>query len=115
MISQILASARETFAGVSDSSRLFIGPAAIGPAAAAEGTVAAAASSRSALGNCRPTCSRNVHRGEMIVPAARPMGAERWLARRQAAEGGVTVDHATHFDVSALDRRMRPLFKTIAR
>ena len=104
MISQILASARETFAGVFGFLAPILGPAAIGPAAAAEGTVAAAASFAVGAWECRPTCSPNVHRGEMIVPSGATPWAQSVLAgAASGGAGGVTVNHATHFNVSALD------------
>ena len=46
----------------------------------------------------------NVHRGEMIVPAGATPWAQSVLANAASGGGaGVTVNHATHFNISALD------------
>ncbi|MGB6656753.1 MAG: hypothetical protein WBE49_07655, partial [Methylovirgula sp.] len=44
-----------------------------------------------------------VHRGEMIVPASATPWAQGVLANAAGAAGGVIVNHATHFNISALD------------
>lgn len=104
MISQILASARETFAGVFGFLAPILGPAAIGPAAAAQGTVAAAASFAVGSWELPSDMVANVHRGEMIVPASATPWAQSVLAgAASGGGGGVTVNHATHFNVSALN------------
>jgi hypothetical protein len=104
MIQQILASARETFAGVFGFLAPVLGPAAAGPAAAAEGAVAAAASFAVGSWELPSDMLANVHRGEMIVPASATPWAQGVLANAaNGGAGGVTVNHATHFNVSALD------------
>jgi hypothetical protein len=103
MISQILASAKEAFAGVFGFLAPVMGPAAAGPAAAAEGTVAAAASFDSGSWQLPSDMVAQVHRGEMIVPAGATPWAQSVLANAAGAASGVTVNHATHFNISALD------------
>lgn len=103
MISQILASAKEAFAGVFGFLAPIMGPAAAGPAAAAEGTVAAAASFASGSWQLPGDMVAQVHRGEMIVPASATPWAQGVLANAAGAAGGVIVNHATHFNISALD------------
>ncbi len=80
MIRQILASARETFAGVFGFLAPVLGPAAAGPAAAAEGAVAAAASFAVGSWELPSDMLANVHRGEMIVPAGATPWAQNVLA-----------------------------------
>lgn len=104
IISQILASAKEAFAGVFGFLAPIMGPAAAGPAAAAEGAVAAAASFASGSWQLPSDMFAQVHRGEMIVPAAATPWAQSLMANAAGgAGGGVTVNHATHFNVTALD------------
>jgi hypothetical protein len=104
MISQIFASAKEAFAGVFGFLAPVMGPAAAGPAAAAEGAVAAAASFAVGSWQLPSDMIAQVHRGEMIVPAgATPWAQGLMSGAAGGAGGGVTVNHATHFNISALD------------
>lgn len=113
MISQILASARETFVGVFGFLAPVMGPAAAGPAAAAQGTVAAAASFATGSWALPSDMLANVHRGEMIVPAAATPWAQGVLSNAATGGAGVTVNHATHFNISALDSQdVKRWFKT---
>jgi hypothetical protein len=104
MIRQILASARETFAGVFGFLAPVLGPAAAGPAAAAQGAVAAAASFEVGSWELPADMLANVHRGEMIVPAAATPWAQSLMANAASSGAGdVTVNHATHFNITAMD------------
>jgi hypothetical protein len=103
MISQIFASAKEAFAGVFGFLAPIMGPAAAGPAAAAEGSVAAAASFAAGSWQLPSDMLAQVHQGEMIVPAGATPWAQSLMANAAGSNGGVTVNHATHFNISALD------------
>ena len=102
----ILASAAETFAGIFGFLSPVLGPAAAGPAVAGQATVMAAAAALPSFAtgawNLPADTVAQVHRGEMIVPAA-PAQAMRDAAGR--GSGGVTVQHQTHFHVAAMDAR----------
>ena len=111
----IMASAAETFAGIFGFLSPVMGPAAAGPAAAGQATVAAAAGGLSAfaLGSWELPADMvaQVHKGEMIVPAAHTPWAQSLMSRAGrpadgAASGGdVHVHHATNFNIQALDSR----------
>ena len=104
MIAQIFASAKETFAGVFGFLAPVMGPAAAGPALAAQGTVMAAASFAAGSWQLPSDMVAQVHQGEMIVPAAQTPWAQGLMSNAAGSQaGGVTVNHATHFNVSALD------------
>jgi hypothetical protein len=107
MISQILASSKETFAGIFGFLSPLMGPAAAGPAAAGEATVAAMASFDTGAWQLPSDMVAQVHQGEMIVPAAQTPWAQSLMANAAAGGSGgspnVTVHHATHFNISAMD------------
>jgi hypothetical protein len=105
MISQILASSKETFAGIFGFLSPLMGPAAAGPAAAGEATVAAVASFDTGAWQLPSDMVAQVHQGEMIVPAAQTPWAQSLMANAagSGARSGVTVNHATHFNISAMD------------
>lgn len=105
MIRQIIASAQETFAGVFGFLAPVLGPAAAGPAAAAQGVVLGAASFAVGSWQLPSDMIAQVHRGEMIVPAAQTPWAQSLMTNAAAnTQGsGVTVNHATHFNISAMD------------
>jgi hypothetical protein len=105
MLRTVTASAAETFGGIFGFLAPVMGPAAAGPAAAGQASVLAAASAipSFAVGawNLPRDMVAQVHRGEMIVPAGVAGGLRDALGG--GAGGGVTINHATHFNVSALD------------
>jgi hypothetical protein len=106
MIAQILASSKETFAGIFGFFSPLLGPAAAGPAAAGEATVAAMASFDKGAWQLPSDMIAQVHRGEMIVPARQTPWVQDMLANGgQGAGGGnaVHVHHATNFNISSLD------------
>jgi len=106
MISQILASSKEAFAGIFGFLSPLMGPAAAGPAAAGEASVAAMASFDAGSWQLPSDMVAQVHRGEMIVPAAQTPWAQSLMANAAGAGSGgasVTVHHATHFNISAMD------------
>lgn len=92
MIGSILASAQETFAGVFAFLSPLMGPAAVGPAAASEGLVAAQAALPSfdtGAYNLPYDMVAQVHAGEMIIPASQADSI------RSGAGGGVNVNIST--------------------
>lgn len=110
MISSIMASAAETFAGVFGFLSPIMGPAAAGPAVAAQGTVAAVASAVPAVGSFAigswslpGDTLANVHRGEMIVPAAATPWAQSLMAAAAGGGGGGSGGGDTHLHVHAMD------------
>ncbi len=105
MISQMLASSKEAFAGIYGCLSPLMGPAAAGPAAAGEATVAAMASFDTGAWQLPSDMVAQVHQGEMIVPAAQTPWAQSLMANAAGGGGpsGVTVNHATHFNISAMD------------
>ncbi|MET7242501.1 cell wall hydrolase [Methylobacterium sp. EM32] len=122
MIKSIMASAAETFAGIFGFLSPLMGPAAVGPAVAGQATVAAAAAAipSFAVGawSLPGDTLANVHRGEMIVPAAATPWAQSLMA--QAAGGGAGAASAgggdVHFHVSAMDAAgVRSFFRANAR
>jgi hypothetical protein len=105
MIRQILASAQETFAGVFGFLAPVMGPAAAGPAAAAQGAVLGAASFAVGSWQLPSDMIAQVHQGEMIVPAAQTPWAQGLMSNAAggSTNSGITVNHATHFNISAMD------------
>ena len=111
MVRSIAASAAETFAGIFGFLAPIMGPAAAGPAVAGQVTVAAAAGAVPSFDvgawSVPADTLAMVHAGETIIPAGPA------AAFRNAMSGGgnsgsgsaaaVTVNHATHFNVQALD------------
>ncbi|MFH6786321.1 cell wall hydrolase [Methylobacterium sp. MA0201] len=122
MVKSIMASAAETFAGIFGFLSPLMGPAAAGPALAGQATVAAAAAAipSFAVGawSLPGDTLANVHRGEMIVPAAATPWAQSLMA--QAASGKAGGPPAgtgdVHFHVSAVDAAgVKSFFRTHAR
>jgi len=105
VLKSILASASQTFAGIFGFLSPVLGPAAIGPAAAGEATVMAAASALPSFAvgawSLPNDMVAQVHQGEMIIPAG-PAAMMR-SAFSGGDRGPVTVQHSTNFHVSALD------------
>lgn len=106
MITQIGADAKAAAAGVFAFLAPVMGPGAAAPAAAAEGSVMSFASFDTGSWQLPADMIAQVHQGEMIVPA----GATPWAqglmshaAGGSGAGGGVTVNHATHFNIQAMD------------
>jgi hypothetical protein len=109
ILKSIFASAAQTFAGIFGFLSPIMGPAAAGPAAAGQATVLGVAGAIPAfeVGSWELPSNMiaQVHKGEMIVPAG---PATAW---RSALDSGpfvgsnraVTVNHATHINVSAID------------
>ena len=99
----ILASAAETFAGIFGFLAPVLGPAAAGPAAAGEASVLAAGAALPSFDagawSLPADMIARVHRGEMIVPA----GIAGQIRDGAGAAGSVTVNHQTHFNVTAMD------------
>ncbi len=117
VMKSIMASAGETFAGIFGFLSPVMGPAAAGPAAAGQAAVMAVAGSF-AVGTWElpNDMIAQVHKGEMIVPAAQTPWAQGLMAN--AAGGGgqnggdVHVHHATNINVSAMDAQsVRQFFK----
>jgi len=107
IISQILASAKATFAGIFGFLSPLMGPAAIGPAVAGEAVVASMASFAVGSWSLPSDMIAQVHAGEMIVPASATPWAQSLLSNAAASpnQGNVTVHHATHFNITALDSK----------
>ncbi len=106
MVAQILASAKETFAGIFGFLSPVMGPAAAAPAAAGEAAVGAMASFDTGTWQLPSDMVAQVHRGEMIVPAAQTPWAQSLMSNAASAGGSggdVHVHHATNFNISALD------------
>ncbi|ACB94293.1 hypothetical protein Bind_0643 [Beijerinckia indica subsp. indica ATCC 9039] len=106
VLKSILASATQTFAGIFGFLSPILGPAAIGPAVAGEATVLAAASSLPSFAvgawSLPSDMIAQVHQGEMIVPAG-PAAAMRSALSGGGDQRGVMVQHATNFNVTAID------------
>ena len=100
----IIASAAETFAGIFGFLAPVMGPAAVGPAAAGQATVMAAAGAVPSFAegawSLPADMVAQVHKGEMIVPAAAAAGLRDAVS---GSGGGVNVHQQTHFNVSAMD------------
>jgi hypothetical protein len=97
----IIASAAETFAGIFGFLAPLMGPAAAGPAGAGQATVLAVGSALPSFDtgswNLPSDMIAQVHRGEMIIPAA--------AAAQIRAGGGQAAASTfhTHFNVTAMD------------
>jgi len=107
VMKNIMASAAETFAGVFGFLAPVMGPAAAGPAAAAEGAVmATAVAGHFAVGSWSlpNDMVAQVHKGEMIVPAAATPWAQSLMANAAGgASGGRTFQNTNHFHINAVD------------
>ncbi len=107
ILKNITASAGEAFAGVFGFLAPVMGPLAAGPAAAAQATVLGMAHFDKGSWALPSDMIAQVHKGEMIVPAAQTPWAQSLMANAagggSAAGAGVTVHHATHFNISAID------------
>jgi hypothetical protein len=110
MIRSILSSAAESFAGVFGFMAPILGPAAIGPAAAAQATVAGVASSVASadigMWQVPNDMLSLVHRNELIMPAAQAGAFRDMLGGAAAAPGSGSAVHihpTTNFHVSAVD------------
>lgn len=122
MIKSIMASAAETFAGIFGFLSPLMGPAAAGPALAGQATVAAAAAAipSFAVGtwSLPGDTLANVHRGEMIVPAAATPWAQSLMAQAAGGKTGPAPAGAgdIHFHVSAVDAAgVKSFFRANAR
>ena len=110
MIRSILSSAAETFAGVFGFLAPLMGPLAVGPAAAAQATVAGMAGEVVAadigMWNAPRDMLTLIHHNELIMPAAEA-GAFRTMLSGNASSGGadgaVHIHPTTNFQISALD------------
>lgn len=108
MAAQIQRSASEAFAGVAGFLAPVLGPAALGPAAGVEASVLAAASFAQGSWQLPSDMVANVHKGEMIVPAAATPWAQSALASAAAGgaqRGGDTHIHNWNFNGGVLDGR----------
>jgi hypothetical protein len=105
MVSQILASSKEAFAGIFGFLSPLMGPAAAGPAAAGESLVAGMASFAVGAWSLPSDMIAQVHQGEMIVPASATPWAQAVMSNASAngGAGQITVHHATNFNIQALD------------
>lgn len=117
VMKSIMASAGETFAGIFGFLSPVMGPAAAGPAAAGQAAVMAVAGSF-AVGSWQlpNDMIAQVHKGEMIVPAAQTPWAQSLTANSagggEQSGGDVHVHHSTNFNVSAMDAQsVRQFFK----
>jgi hypothetical protein len=111
MVRSILSSAAETFAGVFGFLAPLMGPLAVGPATAAQATVAgvagAVASADIGMWRAPQDMLTLIHHNELIMPAAEA-GAFRSLLTTSAGAGAsagpsVAIHPTTHFNVSAID------------
>jgi hypothetical protein len=111
MVRSILSSAAETFAGVFGFLAPLMGPLAVGPATAAQATVAgmagAVASADIGMWQVPRDQLALIHQNELIMPAG-PAGALRDMLTTNsnagaAAGGSVAIHPTTHFHVSAMD------------
>jgi hypothetical protein len=111
MVQSILSSAAETFAGVFGFLAPLMGPLAIGPATAAQATVAgmagAVASADIGMWQVPRDQLALIHQNELIMPAG-PAGALRDMLTNApnsggAAGGSVAIHPTTHFHVNAID------------
>jgi hypothetical protein len=117
VMKSIMASAGETFAGIFGFLSPVMGPAAAGPAAAGQAAVMAVAGSF-AVGSWQlpNDMIAQVHKGEMIVPAAQTPWAQSLMANAAGGggQGDVHVHHSTHFNVSAMDAQSVRIMRTIS-
>jgi hypothetical protein len=111
MVRSILSSAAETFAGVFGFLAPVMGPLAIGPAAAAQATVAGMAGAVVSADIGMWQVPRNqlalIHQNELVMPAG-PAGALRDMLTSTPNGGGaggssVAIHPTTHFHVNAMD------------
>jgi hypothetical protein len=110
MIRSILSSSAETFAGVFGFLSPIMGPFAVGPAAAAQATVASmtgsVASADIGMWSVPADMLTLVHHNELIMPASEA-GAFRDLltgaVRGGESGGNVSITPTTHFHVNAID------------
>jgi hypothetical protein len=110
MVRSILSSAAETFAGVFGFLAPLMGPLAVGPATAAQATVAgvagAVASADIGMWRAPQDMLTLIHHNELIMPSAEA-GAFRSMltASASGASSGasVAIHPTTHFNVSAMD------------
>lgn len=109
VLKSIFASAGETFAGIFGFLSPVMGPAAIGPAAAGQATVMGVATGLSSFAvgswSLPSDMVAQVHKGEMIVPAAQTPWAQSLMANAAGGNGGGArpVSHETHLHVHAVD------------
>jgi uncharacterized protein YecA (UPF0149 family) len=111
MVRSILSSAAETFAGVFGFLAPLMGPLAVGPAAAAQASVAgmagAVASADIGMWQVPRDQLALIHQNELIMPAG-PAGALRDMLTNTpnagaGAGGSVAIHPTTHFHVNAMD------------
>ncbi len=111
MVRSILSSAAETFAGVFGFLAPLMGPFAMGPATAAQATVAgmagAVASADIGMWRAPGDMLTLIHHNELIMPAGEA-GAFRSMLTTSASGGAspaasVAIHPTTHFNVSAID------------
>ena len=112
MVRSILSSAAETFAGVFGFLAPIMGPLAIGPATAAQATVAgmagAVASADIGMWQVPRDQLALIHQNELVMPAG-PAGALRDMLTSAPNGGGaggggsVAIHPTTHFHVNAMD------------
>jgi hypothetical protein len=111
MVQSILSSAAETFAGVFGFLAPLMGPLAVGPAAAAQATVAGMAGAVVSADIGMWQVPRDqlalIHQNELIMPAG-PAGALREMLTSSpngsgAGGGSVAIHPTTHFHVNAID------------
>ncbi len=112
MVRSILSSAAETFAGVFGFLAPLMGPFAVGPAAAAQATVAgmagAVASADIGMWQVPRDQLALIHQNELIMPAG-PAGALRDMLTNNSnagaggGGGSVAIHPTTHFHVNAMD------------
>ena len=104
--------AGQTFAGVAAFLAPILGPAALGPAAAAQATVmGAVASADIGMYNVPQDQLALIHRNEMVMPAAQASALREMLSSTSArgnsgaGQGGPSVNLSpqTHFHVNAVD------------
>lgn len=111
VFASIKASAAEAFAGVVGFLSPILGPAAVGPGLATQGTVLAAAGAVGGLAvgawELPSDMLAMVHKGEMVVPAGVTPWAQGLISGAANTPGVSTVHvhHATNFHVSAMDSR----------
>ncbi|QBR70660.1 hypothetical protein CU048_04510 [Beijerinckiaceae bacterium] len=107
VLKSISASAAETFAGIFGFLSPVMGPAAAGPAAAGEATVLSVASGLASFAtgawSLPSDMIAQVHQGEMIVPAGPAANFRNLLDGNSGRGGTVHVNHATNFNVTAID------------
>jgi hypothetical protein len=120
MATQIQASASEAFAGVTGFLAPIMGPAAVGPAAAVEGTVLGMASFAQGSWALPSDMVAQVHAGEMIVPASHTPWMQSLAANAAGGGGngggssGGGGDVHNHFHVQGHVLDNRGLAKTVA-